>query len=117
MKELVIFKPPKTLHIHLGSVLSPNIANELFEKWAGFIDPKEKIKVLVDVNDLREIPPESREIIRKRATDFHISLFAIFGASVKIRIMSGLIIKMMRNVEKSKFFETKEEAIAWLNNK
>jgi hypothetical protein len=89
---------------------------DMFEKWGNQYGPDKKVKVLIDVSELEDIPPKAREALRKGGLLYPMSKVAAFGASTKRRIMAGLILKMIPNVDTSKFMETEEEARAWLNN-
>lgn len=117
MKEMISFEPPETILITFRGTLDAGEVEKMFEKWDNYIKPGEKQKVLLSADELDELPPKAREALRKGASRFQMSKLAIYGASTKMRIMGGLIIKMLPNVDASTFMETEEEARAWLAEK
>lgn len=114
MKEIVTFEPPETIVLNLKGELSPEIIEELFRQWAQIKPLDERVKVLVDQSELTEIPPKAREALRTGGANLNVSKLAIFGASTKLRIMGGLIVKMIPQVGKSKYVDTEEQARVWL---
>ncbi len=114
MKEIIIFEPPDTVVLLLSGNLPADDVKNMFVKWAEYVKPGEKSKVLIDASTLEDIPPKTREVLREGANNFPMSKLAIFGATTKMRIMGGLIIKMVPGVDKSTFVKTEEEARAWL---
>jgi hypothetical protein len=114
MKEIIAFEPPETLVVTLEGVLGAEEITRMFEKWATFIDPSRKAKVLVDFTTLKEIPPKTREALKEGGRKFQMSKVSSFGASPKLRVMAGLVLKMIPQVEKSAFFKTEAEAREWL---
>jgi hypothetical protein len=115
MKEIITFEPPETVKVVLQGKLDPDEIEELFDKWESFKSPNNKFKVLANFEKLEEMPPKVREILSKRGKKFHCSMVAFYGASTKLRIMAGLIVKMIPNIDTSSFFKTEEDARAWLN--
>ena len=69
---------------------------------------------MVDASELIEVGPKTREALRKGGGKFLMSKVVILGASAKIRILAGLILKMLPNVDKSAYFKTASEARTWL---
>jgi hypothetical protein len=114
MKEIITFEPPETVVVILQGKLSPDEIEEMFNKWESFKTPNNKFKILADCRKLEEMPPKVREILSRRGKNFHCSKVSFFGASTKIRIMAGLIVKVIPNIDASKFAKTEEEARAWL---
>jgi hypothetical protein len=114
MNEIIIFEPPDTMAITFRGIPEAEDVDRMFEKWASYIKPGEKHKVILNANELEDLPPKTREALRREGLKFRISRMAVFGASTKMRIMGGLIIKMLPNVDKSTFVKTEEEARAWL---
>jgi hypothetical protein len=117
MKKIITFEPPETVVVVARGKLDPNELKKAFEEWATYKKPEDKFRLLVDCSELEELSPAVREIMREEARKFKMSKMAVYGASTKIRIMAGLIVKMVPNIEKSKFFETEAEARVWLEGK
>ncbi|MBN2378568.1 STAS/SEC14 domain-containing protein [candidate division WOR-3 bacterium] len=117
MKEIITFEPPETIVMTLRGKLEAEETAHMFEKWATFVDPSKKIKVLVDLSKLEEIPPQAREALKVGGRKFLMSKVSSFGASIKMRVMAGLVLKMVPQVDKSAFFKTEAEARAWLEDK
>ncbi|MBD3286647.1 hypothetical protein GF338_09960 [candidate division WOR-3 bacterium] len=114
MKEMILKESADTVKINFWGKLDPAEIEKMFEKWATFFPPGEKCKVIIDASELEDIPPKSRETLRKGGSKFLMSKLAVFGASTKIRIMGNLIIKMLPNVDDSLFVKTEDEARDWL---
>jgi hypothetical protein len=114
VKEIITFEPPDTVAITFRGKLAPEEVEDIVKKWATYIKPGSKSKVIIDASELDDIPPVTRETLRKEGSKFLMSKLAIFGAATKMRIMGGLIIKMLPNVDKSTFVKTEAEARAWL---
>lgn len=87
--------------------------NELAMKLVGDL---REINYLADVSELAEVPPETREALIKHRMPFTYLKMAFFGASKRLKVLGGLILKMLPTVKKSKFFDTEEQARAWLLN-
>jgi hypothetical protein len=117
MKEIIAFEPPDIVVLTLRGKLVAEEMEDMFEKWGNQYGPSKKVKVLIDVSKLEDIPPKAREALRKGGLQYPMSKVAAFGASTKIRIMAGLILKMVPNVDSSTFVKTEEEARAWLEDK
>lgn len=119
MKGLTIdFAPPKTLIVKIQGAFNPEMVTAYFNRLVELKDSADidKPNAVFDLSELGEIPPQTREILRKRGAKYPMGHVALVGASTKIRIMSGLILKMIPTVEHSKFFDTKEEAISWMDD-
>ena len=114
MKEIIKFEPPDTMVLLFTGKLPADDVRNMFVKWADYVKPGEKSKVLIDASTLEDIPPKTREALREGANKFPMSKLAVFGATTKMRIMGGLIIKMVPGVDQSTFVKTEEEARAWL---
>jgi hypothetical protein len=114
MREIITFEPPETIVLTFQGILDPDETVGMFEKWVQLVGQEKKVKVLIDLSKTKEIPPKAREVLRKRGGQFPVSKLAFFGASAKIRILAGIIIKIVSNVDKSIFVKTEEEARAWL---
>lgn len=114
MKEIITFEPPDIVVLSLRGELVAEEVDDMFEKWGSHYGSEKKTRVLVDVSELEEIPPKARESLRKGGLKYTMSKVAAFGASTKIRVMAGLILKMVPNVDSSVFVKTEEEAREWL---
>ena len=79
--------------------------------------------LLIDMTRLRHATPEARKIGAEARTLNAIGA-AIFGASFAIRVLAKLVTTAGAILRKTKpgdipqeFFETEEEAVAWLNHR
>ncbi|MBN2378571.1 STAS/SEC14 domain-containing protein [candidate division WOR-3 bacterium] len=115
MKEIITFEEPDIVVLTLRGKLVAEEMEDMFERWGERYGQKKKVRVLVDCSELEEIPPKAREVLRKGGLKYPISRLSTFGASTKIRIMAGLIVKMVPTVDDSIFVKTEEEARVWLN--
>jgi hypothetical protein len=114
MKEIITFEPPETVVVILQGKLDPDEIEKMFDKWETFKTPNNEYKVLADLSELQDMPPKVREILSKRGRKLHVAKVALFGASTKLRIMAGLIVKMVPTIDASTFVKTEDEARAWL---
>jgi hypothetical protein len=114
MSEIIKYEPPDTVIIYLRKTPPSEDIRDMFVKWAEYIKPDQKCNVMVDASTLEDLTPKTREALREGGGKFRISRLAVFGASTKMRIMGGLIIKMLPIVDHSTFVKTEEEARAWL---
>lgn len=120
MKEIIRFEPPETMVVTFAGKLDPDDVKAMFEKWSEYVIKEgiEKSKILMDLSGLENIPPKSREIFRLEGSKYPISKMSIYGASTKIRMLGSLLMKLQSNtIDKSKFFNTEQEARDWLAEK
>ncbi len=76
-------------------------------------DSLEKITVIMDVSDLKKVPPKAREAMTKNPMP-QSEKIAVVGATPVVRVLGTLILKVTPNVKLSRFFNTMEEALKWL---
>lgn len=116
MIEIVNFEPPNLTTIAFRGKVGMEDIEIMREKWdaqSNQIVADQKFKVLVDLRELEDIPPEARKTFRI-SSDLPIVKLAGFGASTKVKIMAELIIRMIPDLEKAVYVETEEEARGWL---
>lgn len=77
-------------------------------------DSLETIKVIMDVSDLKKVPPRAREAMTKNPMPKSEKI-AVVGASPMVRVLGSLVLKVTPNVKLSRFFDTMEEALKWLH--
>lgn len=73
----------------------------------------ETVKVIMDVSDLKKVPPKAREAMTKNPMP-QSEKIAVVGASPMVRVLGSLVLKVTPNVKLSRFFDTMEEALKWL---
>ncbi len=112
---MILFEPPDKVFLNLEGDLVPEQVEDLIAKLSNFVRPGDKIKVAIDVKYLTDVPPESRETLRVMGSKFVMSKLAIIGASTKLRILGGFILKMLPGIDESRFVKTEPEARTWLN--
>ncbi|MBN2378577.1 STAS/SEC14 domain-containing protein [candidate division WOR-3 bacterium] len=113
MKEIITFEPPDTVVVTFRGQVDPVEIEGLFKKWETFKSPDNNYKLLVDLPDLEDIPPKSREILREGGRKFHMKKIAVIGASRKIHILAGLISKMVPNIDALKCVKNRTQARPW----
>jgi hypothetical protein len=114
MKELVTFEPPYTVVLKLRGEPTSEEIKELLEQTHPIAKGKDKLCLLADLTDLKNLPPKTREAIASGGPFPTYDKLAVVGASARIRMLSALILKLLPVIKKSRFFHTEEEARAWL---
>jgi hypothetical protein len=114
MKEIITLEPPDTIMMKLSGELTENQAKEIHERMAKITGGLENVKLLIDLKEVKNIPPQAREAFRRLPRTISYEKLAVFGASARLRVLGGLILKMIPQVKKSRFFHTEEKARAWL---
>lgn len=115
MKEMILFEPPDTVFLTFEGNLTPELIEDVIGKLNTYVRPGEKIRVAINVKNLADVPPESRETLRAMGSKFVMSKLAIIGASTKLRILGGFILKMLPGINDSRFVKTEPEARTWLD--
>jgi hypothetical protein len=113
MKELVTFEPSNTIVVRFPVEASPTQIDEMSSRVRQLSEGLDKIRLLADLSKIKNIPPKTREVMTKSVIPSCEKL-AAFGAGSRIRVLGMLILKMLPQVKKSKFFQTEAEARAWL---
>ena len=117
MKEIIALETPDTIVIRLKGEWLPEEASKVFDELDRLIQSIDKMKALIDVRHLGNILPKTREIVAKRLRQHRIDKVALLGASARVRMLGLLMLKMIPQIKKAKFFDTEEEARAWLGKK
>lgn len=113
IKKLVTLEPPNTIVLRLKGALTEDQAEDLLKRIVELAEGLDEVHHLVDLTNMDDIPPKSRKIAARKLP-VNYGKLALFGASTRIRVLGGLILKMMPQIRSGKFFETEEEARAWL---
>jgi len=74
---------------------------------------KEKIDVLVDLNKAGKQSIESRKLGKELIEKERVRKIAFYGLNPVSRVLASFLIAVLQQ-KKSRFFNTKEEALAWL---
>lgn len=114
MKQTVSFEKPNTLMLKLKGEWLPEEALDLYNNLDQLIEGVGTIKSIIDVTELKNIPPKTREIASQRSRNLSVSKMAIIGASARVRMLGSLMLKMIPQIKKAKFFDTEAKARAWL---
>jgi hypothetical protein len=114
MKEIIALETPDTIVIRLKGEWPPEEAGRVFDKLDRLIQSIDKMKALIDVRHLTNILPKTREILAKRLRQYRIDKVAVLGASAKVHMLGLLMLKMIPQIKKAKFFDTEAKARAWL---
>ena len=114
MKELVTFEAPHTIVLKLRGEPTSEEIKGLLEQTHPIAEGKDKLYLLADLADLKNLPPKTRETIASGGPFPTYDKLAVVGASARIRMLSALILKLLPVIKKSRFFNTEEEARAWL---
>ena len=114
MKEIVTFEPSNTIVVRFPKEASPTQVDEMSGSVRRLSEGLDKIVLLADLSKIENIPPKTRESMTKSFLP-SCEKVAAFGAGSRIRVLGTLILKMLPQVKKSRFFETEAEARAWLD--
>jgi hypothetical protein len=114
MRQEVVFEPPDTVLIRLKGEWLPEEASRVYDELDRLIQSNDKMKALIDVRDLANILPKAREIAAKRSRQYRIDKVAVLGASARVRMLGSLMLKIIPQIKRSKFFDTEAQARAWL---
>jgi hypothetical protein len=114
MKQKVTYEPPGLFMLKFEGEWTPEEADEFYDRIDEVKQDIDNLKFLVDASGLRNIPPKTRAVATKRSRSLRVAMLAVVGGSAKVRTLGTLLLKMVPQVKKSKFFETEEEARAWL---
>ncbi|MBN2378578.1 hypothetical protein JXM67_02090 [candidate division WOR-3 bacterium] len=114
MKHEMAFEPPNLLIMRVRGVWNADEVLKMNEQAFELVGGLREVKFLADVSELTEVTPKARETLVKERMPFTYLKMAFFGASSKLKVLGGLILKMLPTVKKSKFFETEEDARVWL---
>jgi hypothetical protein len=114
MKQEMSFEKPDLLIMRVRGKWTRDEVLEMNELAMKLVGDIRKINYLADVSELTEVPPETREALIKHRLPLTYHKMALFGASKRLKVLGGLILKMLPTVKKSKFFDSEELARTWL---
>ena len=117
MKELVTFEAPHTIVLKLRGEPTPEEIKGLLEQTHPLAEGKDKLYLLADLTDLKNLPPKTREALASGGPYPTYDKLAVVGANARIRMLSALILKLLPVIKKSRFFHTEAQARAWLAEK
>ncbi|MBN2378575.1 STAS/SEC14 domain-containing protein [candidate division WOR-3 bacterium] len=113
-KELVTFEPPDLFVLRFKGEWSLDEANDFYDRVDQEKQNIDNLKFMVDASELGNMTPKTRSLATKRSRSLRVSMLAVVGGSAKVKTLGTLLLKMVPQVKKSKFFDTEEEARAWL---
>lgn len=114
MKQEITYEPPDLFVLRFKGDWSLEEATEFYDRIDQVKENVENMKFLVDASGLGNIPPKTRSLATKRSRSLKVEMLAVVGGSAKVRTLGSLLLKMVPQVKKSKFFDTEDEARAWL---
>ena len=114
MKQEMTFEQPNLLIMRVRGKWTREEVLEMNDLAMRLVGDLREINYLADVSKLTEVPPDAREALIKHRMPFTYLKMAFFGANSRLKVLGGLVLKMLPTVKKSKFFETEEEARAWI---
>ncbi|MBD3286648.1 hypothetical protein GF338_09965 [candidate division WOR-3 bacterium] len=112
----MILEKPNIVFVTLNGVLEESHVDEMYDEMEKSVKKVGTINLLADMSGLTSIPPKTRKKIKNRGkafTDYkHI---ALFGAKPAVRVLGGLLLKMLpMGKGETRFFKTETEARTWL---
>jgi hypothetical protein len=115
----VSFEPPDVVRMVLeGDLDGPEVVAATKEVIACAARSSEPF-LLADVRRLGSISPAGRRASLETSKDLSLHAIAVIGASFHVRVLSTLLIKSMRllnrNIYELGFFATEDEAMGWLS--
>lgn len=114
MNQQVSLDSNKNLIVQLTGELTPEDVESTTERMLDLLKTVNKVHVLMDVRDLKRVPPKVREAMVKKPLP-ESEKIAVVGASAMVKVMGTLVLKVMPNVKASRFFENEADALIWLN--
>lgn len=114
MKQEMAFEQPNLLIMRVRGVWEADEVLKLNEQAFELVGDLRVVNFLADLSELTEVTPKARETLVKERMPFTYLKMALFGATTRLKVLGGLILKMLPTVKKSKFFGSEEEARAWL---
>ncbi|MBN2378573.1 STAS/SEC14 domain-containing protein [candidate division WOR-3 bacterium] len=114
MDHQVSLDSKKNLIVKLSGELTSEEVFSVTQKMIELLKPLEKVHVLMDVTELKNVPPKAREEMAKSPLPPS-DRIAVVGATPMIRVLGTLVLKVIPNVKKSRFFSDETQALAWLN--
>lgn len=113
MNHQVSLDSRNNLIVRLSGELTPEEVSTVTKKMIELLKPLEKVHVLMDVSELKKVPPKAREEMAKSPLPPSEKI-AVVGATPMIRVLGTLVLKVVPEVKKSRFFSDESEALAWL---
>jgi len=113
MSHKIDLDSDNNLIVRLSGELTPEEISTVTEKMIELLKPLDKVHVLMDVTELDNIPPKAREAMAKSSVP-PADKIAVLGATSMIRVLGTLVLKVIPQVKKSRFFSDKKEALTWL---
>lgn len=107
------------LYIKIRGILEVEDLNELISQYKKLLDGKPHRHILVDMTEsakfdasamTKEMRNSYKELIKVMDTDKS----AIFGAAPALRMTAKVALAVTGKSDVTRFFKTKEEALAWL---
>lgn len=116
MNVKVELEKPNIVFVRLNGSLEEADVDEMYDKMEESVEKVGTINLLADMSKLAGIPPKTREKIKNRGREFtDFKDIALFGAKPAVRVLGGLLLKMLPiGKGETKFFKTEQEARAWL---
>lgn len=114
-KNRIYLDDDNILYITIVGELNEKIALEVKEVISKLEDvPGRKRNIIVDINKAGKISSDARKIFKELIEDGKTERIAIFGAHPVARVIAAFGIGLSQKKD-LRFFKTKEEALAWLN--
>ena len=111
----VIFRDDNILYFIMGGKPDHDMAINIKNIALDFINKSEnKISFLIDINKVGQPSSDARKIFRDMQELDKVKKTALFGAHPVAKILASVVISISRKGNQ-RFFDTKEDALKWLN--
>lgn len=116
MNLKVDLEEPNTIVVRMDGVFEEAEVDPMYDKFDEISKQVGTINLLADMSKLANIPPKAREKVKNRGKEFtDFKHIAIFGAKPAVRVLGGLLLKILPvGKGETRFFKTEEEARTWL---
>jgi hypothetical protein len=103
-------------HIVHYDTVNADDARQIVDAVAQLLKGKEHRYMLDDITrvSMADLDKETRKEFAKAGDKIQLEKIAMFGADPMTRMMSKVIVVLSGDAKRTKFFKTKEEAVAWL---
>lgn len=107
---------PNLLFVESLGPQTDEIANVFYDFYTNLIKNRQKkTHVIIDINNSKKSTPNARKTWKIMSELEKTGKIALFGLHPVARVLAAFVIRFT-NKEDIRFFETKEEALAWVNS-
>ncbi len=105
----------KTITVTISGLWTEEDATTITEELKRLLPAAGNRQAAIDLETaIRYDGTEARRRTAKALTDLGITHLAVYNARPAVRILVKILINLVSDATKAKFFSTREEAVAWL---